>query len=503
MLTNGSAYWIDKTRDRMAVATQISNDAKRVLNVPTGIPIVILGAGPAGLGAAYRLARRGGFDVTVIERNGATGGNAGSFDLEGFRVDFGSHRLHPASDPEILADIRGMLGEELLTRPRHGRIRLGGRWLRFPLRPLDLVFNVPPAFAVGVGMDALPFRSRRNGADTFAQVLENKLGPTICREFYFPYAEKIWGLKPDQLSAEQAKRRVSAGSLGKMVRKAMAMIPGFRTATTGIFYYPRAGFGAISDAYANASKDAGAKLLLNSSVTGIAADGKGWRVNVATSRGSRSIAASQVLSTIPVTALAGVVKQPAAPPEVLSAAKSLKYRAMLLIYLVLEQDQFTEYDAHYFPGTDVLITRLSEPKNYSLLGPKGSTVLCAELPCSQQDAVWSATPAALGALAIAALETAGLPVKSRLRHVEVRKLPQAYPIYTRDYACNLHVLDEWASGLEGIVSFGRQGLFAHDNTHHALAMAYALDESIGSDGALDGAQWAAHRQRFEKHVVED
>src|ERR1035438_8107861 len=88
------------------------------------IPISILGAGPAGLGAAYKLAQRASLSVTVLERGAAVGGNAGSFDLAGMRVDYGSHRLHPACAPEILADIQNMLAHELLDRPRHRRLRL-------------------------------------------------------------------------------------------------------------------------------------------------------------------------------------------------------------------------------------------------------------------------------------------------------------------------------------------------------------------------------------------
>ena len=192
--------------------------------------VIILGAGPAGLGAAFRLARRGGVRVTVIERGRAVGGNAGSFDLAGQPVDYGSHRLHPTCDPEVLRDIRTLLGDDLIERPRHGRIRLSGRWIHFPLKPVDLALRLPPRFAVGVGADMLrkAFRvgARRGEPDTFASVLEAGLGSTMCRDFYFPYAEKVWGLPPAELAAVQARKRVSAGSLGKMARKVLSAVPG-------------------------------------------------------------------------------------------------------------------------------------------------------------------------------------------------------------------------------------------------------------------------------------
>jgi len=471
---------------------------------PNRIPIVILGAGPAGLGAAYRLAGRQGFDVTVVERGAGAGGNAGSFPLAGMQVDYGSHRLHPSCAPEILADIRGMLGDGLLVRPRHGRIRLRGRWVHFPLKPADLAMHLPPSFLAGVALDTVRKKmASRGAADTFAAVLRQGLGPTICRDFYFPYARKIWGLDPELLDAEQARRRVSAGSLLKMIRKALHAVPGFKKKGAGRFYYPKAGFGAISEGYRQAAERRGAQFLFRSSVTAIETAGGAVRaIQVAGPDGGRRLEARPALSTIPISQLARLI-QPTAPEAVQAAACALQFRAMILIYLVLETVQFTEYDAHYFPDPDVLMTRLSEPKNYGLAANPGRTVLCAELPCSTDDAVWRASDLELGDLVKQALDRAGLPVRCRVIEVSSRRLPQAYPIYTRHYRDNFETIDQWLAGIQGLVTFGRQGLFAHDNTHHALAMAYALDGCLASDGTVNRQSWAACRREFEKHVVED
>jgi protoporphyrinogen oxidase len=466
------------------------------------LPVVVLGAGPAGLGAALRLARRSAFRVTVLERGPAVGGNAGGFELEGIPVDFGSHRLHPSCRPDILDDIGTMLGPDLLLRPRHGRIRLRGRWIHFPLKPLDLLLQLPPSFGLGVVGDAV--RKRVGGAvasdATFATVLEAGLGRTICRDFYFPYARKIWGASPDSLDPTQARRRVSAGSLAKMVRKALGALPGVRSGYTGRFFYPRGGFAQISQAYHRACVEAGVDVRLGSPVRMVEV-GEG-RARSVTLDGGERLEASVVLSTVPLTALARAMT-PAAPPEILRSADALQYRSMLLIYLILETDQFTEFDAHYFPGADITITRLSEPKNYGLCRQPGVTVLCAELPCSTSDPWWTASEAELGALVLRDLETAGLPVRATLRRTEVRRLAQAYPIYTRDYREHFDRIDGWVASLPGLLTFGRQGLFAHDNTHHTLAMAYAAEECLADDGTIDTARWARHRREFESHVVED
>lgn len=476
----------------------------------TKLGIIILGAGPAGLGAAYQLARRGLARVDVLERNSQVGGNAGSFELAGMRVDYGSHRLHPACDPEILQDLRTLLGEDLLDQPRHGRIRLRGRWIHFPLKPLDLALRLPPSFAAGVATDVLGKAvGRMPGAsndkeDTFASILEAGLGRTICRDFYFPYARKLWGLDPEELSATQARRRVSNSSLKKMALKVASAVPGFKPPGSGRFFYPRHGYGQISEALYRAALEAGATVHLDAPVQAVEIKDEGAHtVRYEKDERTQSMQADQVWSTIPITLLARYVR-PEPPAALLEAAERIDYRAMILIYLVLEQERFSEFDAHYFPEAHIPISRLSEPKNYrNGHGPSALTVLCAELPCSPTDPQWQMSDVELGELVKFSLETAGVPVQASIRQVVTRRLRQAYPIYRQGYEDHFDRLDQWFDQIDGLLTFGRQGLFAHDNTHHALYMAYAAADCLDKDGRFDREKWQAYRQVFKTHVVED
>ena len=469
--------------------------------------VTILGAGPAGVGAAYRLRARDQASVTLIEQQDTPGGNSGSFQLNGLRVDFGSHRLHPACDPEILAHIQEFLGDDLLDRPRHGRIRLRGRWIHFPLKPVDLMLRLDPGFALGSlrDMGLKPLRQRRGMDDSFAGVLLANLGPTICDNFYFPYARKIWGRSPEQLSGIQARRRVSAGSFLKLLRKVMAAVPGLKPPGAGRFYYPRGGFGQISEAYAERARAAGADLLMGWRVSRLAMPATSeapWRVTVERQGEARVIESDHLWSTLPISLVARMLA-PAAPAAVLDAAGGIEYRAMLLVYLELDVDQFTEFDAHYFPDAEITITRLSEPKNYAALTePRGKTILCAELPCAPDDAHWALDDEALGRLVAGDLARAGLPLRRPPVAIHVRRLRHAYPIYTTGYERAFGTLDTWAAGLPRFVSYGRQGLFAHDNTHHALFMAYSAAECLRGR-EFDLARWGEYRKVFDTHVVED
>lgn len=469
--------------------------------------VVILGGGPAGLGAAYQLRRLDRAQVTLIEQKPLVGGNSGSFEWDGLRLDYGSHRLHPACDAEILEDIKKLLGDDLLDRPRHGRIHLRGKWIHFPLKPVDLLLRMDRAFALSTlrDMATKALRKRNGSADTFGSVLLANLGPTICHDFYFPYAQKIWGRDPDELSAIQARRRVSAGSFSKLARKVLSAVPGLKPPGAGRFYYPRKGYGQISEAYAEAARGAGAELKLGTRVEGLEYDrtARKWRVTVRANDAAEIIDADYVWSTIPISLVARAVTKPAVPESVAQAASAIQYRAMLLVYLQLDVDQFTEFDAHYFPGENIAVSRLSEPKNYAAVSePRGRTVLCAELPCSVGDRYWKLSDEELANLVSADLARAGIPLPKPARKVLVQRLSHAYPVYLNGYEKPFGVLDEWAESLPQFLTYGRQGLFAHDNTHHALFMAYAAAECLNGNG-FNTARWSEYRNVFATHVVED
>ena len=462
--------------------------------------VVVLGGGPAGCGAAYQLRRTGKATVTLLERSNALGGNAGSFQWGNQWLDYGSHRLHHAVDPEILADIRALLGDDLRNRERHGRIRLRSKWLHFPIRALDLLRRLDKGFAAGMMKDmAVRKVAKRDEGDTFASVLLANLGPTMCHHFYFPYARKLWGREPEELSGIQARKRVSAGSFTKLLKR-LVKPPG-----GGYFYYMRRGYGQISNAYAEAGRAAGAEILTGWAVTRVERAENGqtrWKVTAERDGERREIAADHVWSTIPTTLLARMT-QPAPDPNVLKAAQSIDFRAMVLVYLQLDVDQFTSTDAHYFPEANVRVTRVSEPKNYfGLNEPKGTTVLCGEYPGAIDDEIWSASDDELADRMGRDLATAGIPLPRKPIAVHVRRLRQAYPIYLNGYEHPLAALDAWAEREPNLLVYGRQGLFAHDNTHHALYMAYAAVDCL-VDGQFDQAKWNEYRKVFATHVVED
>ncbi len=448
--------------------------------------IVILGGGPAGLAAAW-WAARAEHEVTLFERGNTTGGMTGSFQIQGMSVDYGSHRLHPTIDPTILADLQTLDGLRLSRRPRNGRIRLTGRWLDFPLRLPNLMRSLPPLMALRMAAETVSAPARRLREDTFSDVARVRLGATTADAFYNPYARKVWGRDGAELAGDQARSRIGATSLFHILRGIARPAD-----TAGWFWYPEKGFGDIAQAIDGAARRAGATILTRQTVQRVDLNA----VTVTTDKGAYDT--DVVLSTLPLAALPRLV-DPYAPDPVHAAAGQLRTRAMVLVYLVIPQ-QFSTYDAHYLPEPFTPMTRLSEPPNYS--GRSGSpSVLCAELPCDLNDHTWLARDDDLAAVVIAGIADMGLQPPTVLA-TQVRRVPNAYPIITRAAPAAHAVLDEWVATLPSFLSFGRHGLYAHDNTHHALAEARAATDVITESG-IHRQAWNDARDRFRMHVVED
>ncbi len=477
--------------------------------------IIVLGAGPAGLALAVKLLRRRdrNWEILVVEEEAYVGGIAASFQADGLYFDFGSHRLHPATTTEIMQDLTDLLGPDLLNRPRNGRIRLLDSFVKYPLNPLDLIIHLPPSFVGGFVRDLLTiaFKKKCTFHRSFADATLEGLGKTVCEAFYFPYAQKLWGKKPEDISIIQAERRIAANSLFKVIKKMLSLLPGFRKGNTGRFFYPRRGFGQISRAWANEFDRLGGRMLLSTTAEEVRIDfNRPAAIKLRTVRDQKNessfcqeIPCDFVFSTIPLTTLAKIMR-PVPPAQITEAYRNLKYRGMILVYLIIETDQFTPYDAHYLPQENVSMSRLSEPKNYSAASmPKGRTGLCAEIPCNVGDELWNLSDEELTRKVLLELEQIDLPVKCGIKRSFSKRLRFVYPIYDQDFNVRFEILNEFFDKFSGLVTLGRQGLFAHDNTHHTIEMAYRASECLDKDLNWDADAWHKYRQVFALHVVED
>ena len=319
--------------------------------------MVVLGAGPAGLAAAWRAAERGR-SVLVLERAPAVGGMAASFEVAGVRVDHGSHRLHPATPPAVLGPLRELLGYDLQTRPRHGRLRLYGRWVGFPLRPGELLRALPPR-APGAGSSGTRCcgRSAAAAPTRTPACCSASSGRSSTARCTARTRRSCGACGGDRIDPEQARRRVSAGGLWGIAARSCGRT---RAGRAGSSTTRGAASARSPTSWPRPPPRPGRRIETGAEVETVRplSDRSRWRT-----ADGRTVAAGHVLSTVPLPVLARLVRpQPAA--GLLADAGRLRFRAMVLVYLVHAGGRWSPYDAHYLPGPETPVTRLSEPANY-------------------------------------------------------------------------------------------------------------------------------------------
>lgn len=466
--------------------------------------VLVVGGGPAGLACGIGLLRADrSRRVTVIEKESVPGGIAGGFERGGLCYDYGSHRIHPSAGGRVLALLENLPGLEIRRRRRNGRILLRGRLIGFPPSPADAVLGLPLRLSAGIAADQFRglFGARRTRqAGTFAEAVEAGMGGTMAREFYLPYALKLWGLPAEGISAGLAARRVPSAKPGGLLAKVLNGLPVVsRLDPSRYFRYPAGGFGALAGALAREFTGLGGELATECEAAGVSIDGDGGAT--VSTPGGRRLSARHVVWTAPLDALASSLAG-SMPDAVRDAARRLVYRAMVLLYVQIEDGPYTRFDAHYFPDGSIPFSRMSEPRNYPGPAGRGRTGLCLELPCGSGDRAWNSDAGGLLDLFTAALASLPLPAPGRITDSWTARIPCAYPVYSIGFERDLEILSDWALSTGCLIPVGRQGLFAHDNVHHAMETGLAAADRLAAPG-FDMEGWLADLARFRSRCVSD
>ena len=431
--------------------------------------VVIVGAGPAGLTAAYELGRQH-VPVVVLEQGSRVGGLARTEEHAGFRFDLGGHRFF-TKVREVSAMWRDVLGREFLRRPRLSRIYYNGRFVQYPLKPLNALRALGTGEAVLVVLSYLRWQVRpHRREDTFEQWVTNRFGDRLFRIFFKTYTEKVWGISCSELKAEWAAQRIRNLSLRSAV---MAMLVQPRTTITTLieeFDYPRLGPGMMWGAVREAVERYGGKVELESEVVGLERDGdRITGVVVGRDGARRTIVGTHFISSMPVTALVARLDPPA-PPEVREAAASLHYRDFLVVCLIVDGPDLFPDNWIYVHDPDVRVGRIQNFKNWSpdMVPDPGKTSLGLEYFCDEGDDLWTRPDAELIALGTAEVARLGLTRDAAVVDGCVVRVPKAYPIYDADYREHLERVRTYVDSFANLQTIGRNGLHRYNNQDHAM-----------------------------------
>jgi protoporphyrinogen oxidase len=453
---------------------------------------VILGAGPAGLTAAYELARNG-VEPVVFEQADRVGGLARTESYKGYRFDIGGHRFY-TQVAEVQALWEEVLGPEFLRVRRLSRIYYNGRFFRYPLSAWNALRGLglwESLLILASYCKARLCPSRTE--DTFEEWVTNRFGDRLYRTFFKTYTEKVWGIPCREIRADWAAQRIKGLSLLAAARNALFGTRGVKSLIDE-FHYPRLGPGQMWERFKECIEDKGGRVALNTPV--LAINRRGARVQSVTVReagADREVAAEQFISSIPVSQLLKWL-QPAPPDEVLDAARGLKYRDFLIVALVVNRPELFPDNWIYVHSPQVRVGRIQNFKNWSaaMVPDPAKTCLGMEYFCSRGDDLWRQPDADLIRLAARELEALGLARAGEVEDGHVIRQLKAYPVYDAEYRGRLAVIQGYLAGLENLQTVGRNGLHRYNNQDHSMLCGlYAARNLLGASHDL----WEVNTER--------
>jgi protoporphyrinogen oxidase len=432
-----------------------------------------VGAGPAGLTAAWELAVRG-YKPVVYEKYRLVGGISRTEQYKGNRFDIGGHRFF-TKVPEVSDLWHTWMGEELLRRPRLSRIFYDGKFFYYPLRAFNALANLGFLRSVAIVLSYLRFKLfPYPREDNLEQWVTNRFGRELYRIFFKTYTEKVWGIPCTEIRAEWAAQRIKGLSLPSAVRNALFRPKGEIIKTLiEEFEYPMHGPGMMWEYAARALQERGGEVHLQADVMRVThEDCRVTGVWVANSAGESWRPAEYVISSMPLTELIRKLDPPA-PPAILAAAGHLGYRDFLSVVLLIRQPRLFDDTWIYIHSPEVRVGRIQNFKNWSphMVADPSTTSLGLEYFCNEGDDLWRLPDAELIALGTREIEQIGLArAADVVDGVVVRQL-KAYPVYDSVYASHLDTLKAYLAGFENLQTVGRNGLHKYNNQDHSMLTA--------------------------------
>ncbi len=452
----------------------------------THYPVVIIGAGPAGLTAAYELTSRG-VQSLVLEQSNQVGGIARTELYKGYRIDIGGHRFYTKVG-RVQQLWQELLGDRFISVPRLSRIYYRGKFFDYPLAIPNTLGNLgilPSCLIVlsylkanlNVWLRLVP------DPETFEDFVTHRFGKYLYKTFFKTYTEKVWGIPCHKIQADWAEQRIQGMSLRKAVLNALF---GSNTAKSLIkeFQYPVLGPGLMWESFQAAIAARGSQTHLNTGVVSLKRDR--YRIlNVVVEQAGKQveIKADQFISSMPITALIQRLDPPA-PPEVKAAAQSLSYRAFLIVALIVDSPDLFPDNWIYVHSPHVKVGRIQNFKNWSaaMVPDPSKTCLGMEYFCDEGDEIWRLSESELISLATQEIAQLGLAQAAQVEDGTVIRQPKAYPVYDRDYREHLQVIQDYLGQFENLYTIGRNGMHRYNNQDHSMLTAILAVENLFGAG---------------------
>jgi protoporphyrinogen oxidase len=454
--------------------------------------IVIIGAGPAGLTAAYESTRRE-FHPIVLEKSGGVGGISRTEVYRGYRFDIGGHRFYTQLE-EIQQLWQEMLGEQFIKVGRLSHIYYQGRFFHYPLDFFNTLFNLGLVESALVALSYLrsqfwPYPEEK----TFEQWVSNRFGRRLYRMFFKAYTEKVWGIPCDQIQAHWAAQRIRGLSFWTAVSNALFGANGVKSLVNE-FHYPVLGSGMMWQRFQEAIEGGGGEVWLGAEVVCLKRNGgRIARVVASQNEKVREVVGDHVISSMPLMELVARLDPPP-PDDVLQAARGLQYRDFILVGLIIDREHVLRDNWLYVHSPEVKVGRIQNYKNWSaaMVPDLGKTSLGMEYFCAEGDVLWRMSDADLVALATREIVELGLAEAAEVEDGVVIRQPKAYPVYDGEYTEYLAIIRRFLATVDNLQVIGRNGMHRYNNQDHSMLTGLlAVGNLLGQDHDL----WSVNVER--------
>lgn len=441
---------------------------------------IIMGAGPAGLTAAYELYKRGVRSL-LLEKDNIVGGIARTATYKKYRFDIGGHRFFTKVS-RVERMWHEVLTEQFLRRPRLSRIYYRGIFFHYPLKPWNALFGLGiwHSFLCGVSYAWAQLFPIKDAA-SFEDWTVNQFGRRLFNTFFKTYTEKVWGIPCDQIRAEWAAQRIKGLSLFSAVVSALRWRRSQEVIKTLIeeFDYPRLGPGQMWETVTEILQQAGTKTLLKQEVTKVCLQ-EGRVVSVET--GTGTYVGTHFFSTLPIREL--IAKMDQVPAPVRQAAEQLRYRDFITVALVINRKELWPDNWIYIHDPTVKLGRVQNFKNWSpdMVPDANKTCLGLEYFCFEGDELWQMSDQALIALGQKEIEKIGLVEPGEVVDGTVVRMPKAYPMYDQAYKQAIETVRAFVDVIPNLYLVGRNGLHKYNNQDHSMLTAMLAVENIFGAG---------------------
>jgi protoporphyrinogen oxidase len=455
-------------------------------------PVVVIGAGPAGISAGWQLAKRG-IPVEVIEQDSVVGGLAKTISHRpGLRYDYGPHTFHireTDASRRVVSAVQSLLNGQYRVLDRGTRLFLKGKFFVYPPEISEAMRKVSLGQGLRIGWDYMyaALRYTLNPAkqeDSFEDWGVRNLGRTLYDTFFGLYSEKVWGISMSQVSSRQAQR-VAKLNLKNIILRMFKFKADPETYFIQ-YFYPCDGIGKLYQRMAEEVQASGGIVHVDAKATRIETDGQKVRAVTCEQAGKERVIPCQgLVSTLPLSAVAPMFA-PVLSPMTLETAEKLDYCSLILVYLVVNRPRVTDYHWCYLIEPKFKCNRFSEQKNVSPdLLPEDKTVLCVEASCRHEDNLWRANDADLGRMAVNDLVQMGILRPENVEEHFVTRIRYAYPIYRLGFERVLYALLRELHQVQNFYTIGRHGLFMNNSMDDNVEMGMCVAEHIAEREARE------------------